>query len=121
MPENRLKDNRSMLDAAEDALRELCEPVSPPKRTLDYRNYFCARNLDNTEVVSKNEPRRAALYAAVAEYGRAYSHIAHELAAAGYSPREAAGIQKEVAYFQELQGELQRASGDEVAEESAPR
>ena len=116
MPENRLKDNRSMLDAAEDALRELCEPVSPPKRTLDYRNYFCARNLDNTEVVTRNAPRRAAFYEAVDEYSQAYAHIATELAAAGYSPREAAGIEKEVSYFQEMRDDLKRAAGDRVAE-----
>ncbi|TFC21000.1 hypothetical protein E3O19_00750 [Cryobacterium algoritolerans] len=119
MVDDQLTANRSRLDGAEEALRELCEQVSPPKRTLDYRNYFCARNLDNTDDVARNTPRRAAFYEAVVEYGRAYAQIATELAAAGYSPREAVGIEKEVAYFQELQGELRRVSGDRVAEDSA--
>ena len=73
--EDRVKGKRSALETAAEAIRELCEPVSPPKRTLDYRNYFCARHLDNKEVVERIEPRRAAFYEAVAEYARAYSEI----------------------------------------------
>ena len=119
MVEDRLQGNRSTLEAAVEAIRELCEPVSPPKRTLDYRNYFCARNLDNKEVVERNEPRRAAFYEAVTEYARAYSEIWDELEVAGYSPREAASIKKEVSYFQALRDELKRAAGDSVAEDTA--
>ncbi|WP_104125806.1 hypothetical protein [Cryobacterium sp. Y57] len=115
MVKNRLKDYRSALETATEAIRELCEPVSPPKRTLDYRNYFCARNLDNKAVVERNEPRRAAFYAAVAEYSRAYSDIWDELEATGYSSREAVSIKKEVSYFQDLEEELKRAAGDSVA------
>ncbi|WP_104133808.1 hypothetical protein [Cryobacterium sp. Y62] len=118
MVKDRLKGNRSTLETAAEVIRELCEPVSPPKRTLDYRNYFCARNLDNKEVVERNEPRRAAFYAAVVEYARAYSEIWDELEAAGYSPREAASIEKEVSYFQELREELKRAADDRVAEDT---
>ena len=115
MVEDRLRGSRWKLDAAVEAIRELCEPVSPPQRTLDYRNYFCARNLDNKEVVKRNEPRRAAFYEAVTEYARAYSEIADELEVAGYAPREATSIEKEVSYFQELRDELKRAAGDSVA------
>lgn len=118
MVEDRLKGTRSTLEAAGEAIRELCEPVSPPKRTLDYRNYFCARNLENKEVVERNEPRRAAFYEAVAEYARAYSEIWDELEDAGYSPREAASIEKEVSYFEELRDELKLTGGDNVAEET---
>ena len=117
--EDRLKGKRSKLDAAGDTIRELCEPVSPPKRTLDYRNYFCARNLDNKEVVERNEPRRAAFFEAVAEYARAYSEIADELEVAGYSLREAASVEKEVSYFQDLRDDLKRAAGDSVVEDTA--
>lgn len=119
MVKDRLKGNRSTLEAAAEAIRELCEPVSPPKRTLDYRNYFCARHLDNKEVVERNEPRRVAFYEAVAEYTRAYSEIWDELEAAGYSPREAASIEKEVSYFTDLCDELKCAVGDSVAKDTA--
>lgn len=115
MVEDRLRGSRWKLDTAIEAIRELCEPVNPPKGPRDYRNYFCARNLDNKEVVERNEPRRAAFYDAVTEYTDAYSALADELEAAGYAPREAASIQKEVAYFEDLRDELQRSAGESIA------
>ncbi|TFB58993.1 hypothetical protein E3N86_12160 [Cryobacterium sp. Hz7] len=119
MVKDQVKGNRSALETAAEAIRELCEPVSPPKRTLDYQNYFCARNLDNKEVVERNEARRAAFYEAVVEYARAFSVIWDELEAARHSPREAASIEKEVSYFQDLGEELKRAAGGSVAQDTA--
>ena len=112
MVEDRLRGSRWKLDKAIDEIRELCEPVAPPKRDIEYRNYFCARNLDNKEIVERNEPRRAALYAAVDEYVAAYTVISDELDAAGYARREIESIHKEVAHFLKLRDELRAAAGD---------
>lgn len=112
MGEDRLNTARAELDGAIEDIRELCEPVSPPKRLIDYQNYFCARNLANHDVVARNAPRRAALYEAVARYENAYAALEGTLPAAGYSEREVTSIIKEVEDFRELRYELRRAAGE---------
>ena len=63
----------------------LCEPVAPPKDTLQYQHYFCAAGPGNAEQLKANEPKRVELYKAVAALLRAYANLANEMAAAGYS------------------------------------
>lgn len=62
---DRLKTGKEKLDNAIEAITLLCEPVEPPREDLDFIHYFCG----NTEIPSdleEREPRREALYKAVA-------------------------------------------------------
>lgn len=112
MSDDRLANCRKELEDAAGILRELCEPVAPPMRTREYLTYFCARDLSNDNAVAANEFRRLAFYDAVDAYARAYFSIENELAEAGYAAQEIAGIEKEVALFQQLRGEIGQAAGD---------
>lgn len=113
--DNRLANGRERLDAAIDVLREVCEPVNPPKLVRDYLRYFCGRDSGNPELVAKTEPRRRRFYSAVDDFVAAYSELETELEAAGYAPREAAGIQKEVQFYTDVCDQLQRAVGEAAA------
>ncbi|MEI2826890.1 MAG: hypothetical protein V9F04_11130 [Dermatophilaceae bacterium] len=55
-----------------NASGRLCEPVAPPKSTLQYQHYFCAAEHGNAEQLKANEPKRVELYKAVAAVTRAY-------------------------------------------------
>ena len=57
----------------------LCEPVAPPKNTLQYQQYFCAMEQGNAEQLKANEPKRVELYKAVAAVTRAFANIANEM------------------------------------------
>ncbi len=57
---------REDLDEALERIRALCEPVAPPKNTLQYQQYFCAAEQGNAEQLKANEPKRVELYKAVA-------------------------------------------------------
>lgn len=112
--DDQLSGSREALDAAIDALRELCEPVMPPKRAPEYRQYFLARNPDNVEVVARNAPRRRGLYAAINDYERAWAALGDDAASAGYNEREIASIVNELAQFGALRDELASATGEPV-------
>ena len=62
MGDDGLAVRRRELETAIAVIRELCEPVNPPKIARDYVNYFCARNPGNAEMVKKHEPRRRRFY-----------------------------------------------------------
>ena len=110
---DRLVGGRNALEHTREELWAVCEPVSPPMLARDYVNYLCARNLANGDVVKKNEPRRAAFYAALATYLGAYSAIADELELAGYSAREVTSIEKEVRFFEDVVREVKLAAGEQ--------
>ena len=103
---------RRQLETTIAVIRELCEPVNPPKVARDYVNYFCARNPGNAEMVKKHEPRRRRFYDAVDAYVAAYSAIASEMGAAAYLPQVAASIDKEVHFFEAVRRDVAAASGE---------
>ena len=82
---NRIDKAREDLDDALERIRALCEPVEPPKNTLQYQKYFCAAEQGNAEQLKANEPKRVELYKAVAALVRCYGNLANEMTAAGYS------------------------------------
>src|SRR3984893_10185524 len=92
---NRIDKAREDLDKALEKIRALCEPVEPPRNTLQYQKYFCAAEQGNAEQLKANEPKRVELYKAVAALVRGYGNLANELNAAGYTDDEAAGIKEE--------------------------
>ncbi len=111
---NRIDKARKDLDEALETIRALCEPVEPPKNTRQYQQYFCAKEQGNAEQLKANEPKRVALYKAVAAVTRAYANIANEMAAAGFSSAEAAAIKAEIAHYANVRDEVKLGAGEDV-------
>ncbi|GIH71023.1 type I restriction endonuclease subunit R [Sphaerimonospora thailandensis] len=111
---DRLEKAREDLDEALEKIRALCELVEPPKNTLQYQQYFCAREQGNAEQLKANEPKRVELYKAVAAVTRAYGNLANEMNAAGYSDAEAAAIKDEIAHYANVRDEVKLGAGEDV-------
>jgi len=111
---DRIEKAREDLDEALEKIRALCEPVEPPKNTLQYQQYFCAREQGNAEQLKVNEPKRVALYKAVAAVTRAYGNVANEMNAAGYSDEEATAIKDEIAHYANVREEVKLGAGENV-------
>jgi type I restriction enzyme, R subunit len=111
---DRLDKAREDLDEALEQIRALCEPVAPPKDTLQYQQYFCAREQGDAEQLKANEPKRVKFYKAIAALTRAYGNLANEMTAAGYSDAEAAAIKAEVAHYASIRGEVKLGADENV-------
>ena len=111
---DRVERARTDLDDALERIRALCEPVAPPKGTLQYQHYFCATEQGNAEQLKANEPKRVELYKAVAAVVRAFSNVASDLAAAGLSDAQAASIKKEIAHCVDVRAEVKLGAGEDV-------
>ncbi len=109
---DRLEKAAERLDETLETVRALCEPVSLPRDTQDYRHYFCAEDTADKTALATNEPKRVALYEAVAALLRAYANLANEMPEAGYSTQEIAEIQAEVEHYTKVRQEVKVASGD---------
>ncbi|MBN8868270.1 MAG: HsdR family type I site-specific deoxyribonuclease [Solirubrobacterales bacterium] len=102
------------LDEALERIRALCEPVMPPRGTLQYQHYFCAQEQGNFKQLKANEPKRVELYKAVASVSRAYGNLANEMTAAGYTAEEAQKIRQEVAHYVDVRAEVKLGAGEDV-------
>jgi len=111
---DRIDKAREDLDEALEKIRALCEPVEPPKNTLQYQKYFCASEQGNAEQLKANEPKRVEFYKAVAALVRTYGNLANEMAAAGYSDAEAQSIKHEVAHYANVRDEVKLGAGEDV-------
>jgi type I restriction enzyme, R subunit len=111
--QNRLGKGRERLDASLEALALLCEPVEPPKGTLEHIHYFCGNTEIEGDLVA-HEPQRVALYKATANLMRAYVNIADELEAAGYTGPEATQIPATLERYVKLREEIRNASGESL-------
>ncbi len=109
---DRLEKARERLDETLETVRALCELVPRPRDTKDYLHYFCAEDTTDPAALATNEPKRVALYQAVAALLRAYANLANEITEAGYSPREAATIKAEVEHYTQVRDEVKVASRD---------
>jgi type I restriction enzyme R subunit len=110
---NRLEKSKEKLEEAREATKALCELVIEPKGLIDYMRYFCG-DVANSDDLRLNEAKRVSLYKNVASLVRAYSSMANEMEAAGYSALEAFAIKGEVEHFSDMRKEIKLASGDEV-------
>jgi type I restriction enzyme R subunit len=108
-----LVDGRERLEKMREAVKALCEPVEPPRDTRAYLRYFCGSGGD-ADALRETEPRRVALYKMVASLLRAYSAMANDLPAAGYSAAEAEAIKAEVTHYENVRMEVKLASGDYI-------
>ncbi|MGI0496247.1 type I restriction endonuclease subunit R [Limnospira platensis] len=111
---DRLSKGQERLETALEAVRALCEPVPRPRHTSDYLHYFCAADTTDKTALTTNEPQRVALYQTVNALIRAYSNLANEMEAAGYTPQEAASIKEEVSQYSKMRDEVKIASGDYI-------
>jgi type I restriction enzyme R subunit len=111
---DRIEKAREDLDEALEKVRAICEPVAPPKNTLDYQHYFCAAEQGNAEQLKANEPKRVELYRAVAAMTRAFGNLANEMSAAGYSDAEAAAIKAEIAHYAAVRDEVKLGAGEDI-------
>ncbi|MFD1211120.1 type I restriction endonuclease subunit R [Arthrobacter sp. GCM10027362] len=111
---DRVAQAREDLDEALEHIRLLCEPVEPPKGTLQYQHYFCATEAGNAAQIKANETRRVELYKSVAALTRAYAAVANDMAQAGYNDGEAGSIAKEVAHYTAVRDEVKLGAGENV-------
>jgi type I restriction enzyme, R subunit len=112
--EDRLAKAKEALEEAREAIKALCEPVEPPRDTLEYLRFFCAEESGNAEQLKENEPKRLALYKMTAALLRTFASLANELAAAGYTSVEIETIKHEVDHFDKVRNEVKLASGDYI-------
>lgn len=106
---DRIVQAKEKLDTSLENIRQLCEPVKPPKETPDYMEFFAPS--DN---LLKTEQRRVALYKMTSSLVVAYSNIANEMSIAGFSRNEAQKIKKEVTHYLDVRQEVKLASGDYI-------
>ena len=111
---DRLKKAKEDLDEALETIRALCEPVAPPRGTLQYQQYFCAAESGNAEQLKANEPKRVDLYKAVATVTRCYGNLANEMEDADYTAAEAAAIKSEIAHYVAVRDEVKLGAGENI-------
>ncbi|HOY15340.1 MAG TPA: HsdR family type I site-specific deoxyribonuclease, partial [Saprospiraceae bacterium] len=111
MLEDRLTAGKQRLDDTIEALYVLCEPVKPPKSTLDYIHYFCG-NPEKEEAIKETSAQRTTLYKNTVAFIRAYANIADEMEEAGYSQKQVENIKKELDFYLKLREEIKKASGE---------
>lgn len=111
--EDRLTKAKQKLDDTREQVKALCEPVLPPKGTLEYIAYFTTDSAD-AEAIATAERNRLALYRMASGFARAYAEIANEMLEAGYTAAEGEAIKKEVAHYEAVRQEVKIASGDAI-------
>jgi type I restriction enzyme R subunit len=112
--QDRLKNAREDLDEALETIRAICEPVSPPRGTVQYQQYFCAAEPGKAEQLKANEPKRVDLYKAVAAVTRCYANLANEMEAAGYTAAEADAIKAEIVHYAAVRNEVKLGAGENL-------
>lgn len=111
---DRTEQDRQDLDEALERVRALCEPVAPPKGTLEYQHYFVSSEPGDAEQIKVNEPKRVELYKSVASLVRAFGTLANDMESAGYSTVEASAIKSEVAHYVAVRNEVERGAGENI-------
>lgn len=111
---DRSEQARKDLEEALEAIRALCEPVAPPKGTLEYQHYFVAAAPGDAAQIKGNEPKRVLLYKTVAALVRAFGAVASDMTAAGFSADEIAGIKDEVAHYVAVKSEVEAGAGENI-------
>ncbi len=111
---DRLEKARERLEEARETVKAICEPVQAPRDQADYFVYFSAVDTLDKETIRQNEPKRVALYKAVAALVRAYANIANEMPEAGYSAADVYTIKTEVTHYEKVRQEVKIHSGDYI-------
>lgn len=111
---NRIEKARKDLEQALETIRALCEPVEPPKGTLQYQHYFCCKDPGSIQQLKANEPKRVELYKSVAALTRCYGNLANDMAEAGYTEAENAAIKAEILHYANVRAEVKLGAGEDV-------
>ncbi len=111
---DRIDKAREDLEETLEKIRALCEPVAPPKNTLQYQQYFCSKDHGNAEQLKANEPKRVELYKSVAGVVRAFGTLANDMSAAGYSAAETEAIRREIAHYANVRDEVKLGAGEDI-------
>ena len=108
-----LKEGKSKLDAAREAVKYLCEPVPAPREIEQYLHYFCG-DADDPNSLNDSEALRISFYKAVATFVRAFAAISQDLIEAGYTTAEISSLNNEVEFFSEIRASIKKHSGEEL-------
>lgn len=114
---DRLDKAKEQLEDSLEALRALCEPVTPPKDMVDYYHYFCGANTEafDLEELEGNRPKREQLYNLSAAALRAFGEVSGELQEKyRYTVDQIKAIEREVTYYIKVRDDVRLASGDYV-------
>lgn len=111
---DRVEQAREDLEEALEHIRALCEPVEPPKETLQYQHYFCSKTSGDISQMKSNENKRVELYKSVSKLVRTYGNIANDMLEAGYSATEAGQIKEEVTHYSAVRDEVKLGAGENV-------
>jgi type I restriction enzyme, R subunit len=110
---DRFVEGKNDLDEALETVRALCEPVQPPKGSVEYIRYFCG-DAENPYALKENEIKRVRLYKSVSRLLRVYADIANDMKEAGYNQDQIDVIGKEVEHYEKVRTEVKLASGDYI-------
>jgi type I restriction enzyme, R subunit len=110
---DRIKTGRENLDSALENIKKFCEPVKPPKDSLNYIEYFCG-DTEKPQDLKDNEQKRITLYKLTSRLVRSYSVLANEMKEAGYTQQETEKIKSDVKYYEHIRSEVKLASGDYI-------
>lgn len=110
---DRLTEGKKDLEDALETVRALCEPVSPPKNSTAYIQYFCG-DVENPYSLKENEYKRVKLYKQVSHLLRVFAEIANELTNVGFTDEQAETINREVKHYEQVKLEIKLASGDYI-------
>lgn len=110
---DRLQEGRHDLEDALETVRMLCEPVQPPRSSVEYIGYFCG-DVENPYSLKENEVKRVKLYKSVDKLIRLYADLANDLDKAGYSSEEAQKLASEIKHYEQVRTEIKLASGDYI-------
>lgn len=114
---DRLDKAKDQLGDTLEALRALCETVTPPRNDVDYIHYFCGSNTEafDLDELKENMPKREQLYDLSATALRAFSEVSGDLQGKyNYSLEQIRALEKEVADFIKIRDVVRAASGDYV-------
>lgn len=111
---DRLEKAKERLDTARESIKSLCEPVSPPKATIDYIHYFVGENTLDAKQIELNEQKRRDLYKYVGSFTRGYANLANEMEDAGYTKEESEKIKEETKYYEKIRLEIMHASSEYI-------
>jgi type I restriction enzyme R subunit len=112
--QDRLATARGDLDKALERIRALCEPVKPPKGTVEFQHYFVSDFPGDADQIKANETKRIELYKATAALVRRYTAVANDMEAVGYTAAVTAAIKQEVGFYVAVRDEVELGAGEKL-------
>jgi type I restriction enzyme R subunit len=97
-------------------MHTLCEPVKPPKKMMQFYEYFCGstNEIDNTEKLKKTQKQRFMFYKMTSTLVRAYVDLANDMEKAGYTKDEIKKIKFQVKDYNETKEAIKLRSGETI-------